>query len=241
MEYPNVSILTPTFNRNKWLPLMINNLQRLDYPKDKLEWVILDTHDKKDQTWDKLFKSQKEIDELQNLLKIKINYKWNPNSYSIGQKRNMLTKQASHKLLANMDTDDVYIHTWLKHSLSVMKSQKNVGLVGTPQMVFCYPDEDYRLTGITCKPKEMIHESGMLYTKKHWSCMGGFAKKGCGEGASMIKWNDKSCLKTDIQQVLICICHDSNTVNKDHFKDKDIGKVYLGKDIRPIIEKIINS
>jgi len=241
MEYPSISILTPTFNRTKWLPLMINNLQRLDYPKDKLEWVILDTHDKKDVPWDRLFKTQKEIDDLQNILKIKINYKWNPNSYSIGQKRNMLTKQASHKLLGNMDTDDVFIHTWLKHSLSVMKSEKNVGLVGTPQMVFCYPDEDYILTGISCKPKEMIHESGMLYTRKHFNSMGGFAKKGNGEGASMIKWNDKSCLKTDIQQVLICICHSDNTVNKDHFKDKDIGKIYLGKDIRPIIEKIINS
>ena len=48
MEYPSISILTPTFNRTKWLPLMINNLERLDYPKDKLEWVILDTHDKKE-------------------------------------------------------------------------------------------------------------------------------------------------------------------------------------------------
>ena len=41
---PNVSILTPTWNRTNFLPLMINNITTFNYPKDKLEWVIVDDH-----------------------------------------------------------------------------------------------------------------------------------------------------------------------------------------------------
>ncbi len=44
MELPNVSILTPTWNRRKFLPLMIYNIQNFEYDKNKLEWVIYDDH-----------------------------------------------------------------------------------------------------------------------------------------------------------------------------------------------------
>ena len=37
MDLPNISIVTPCYNRTKWLRLMIFNLQQQDYPKDKLD------------------------------------------------------------------------------------------------------------------------------------------------------------------------------------------------------------
>ena len=42
MEYSNVSILMPSYNRRKFLPLITNNLLNMDYDKNKLEWCILD-------------------------------------------------------------------------------------------------------------------------------------------------------------------------------------------------------
>ena len=41
-EYPNVSILTPTYNRRKFIPLMIHNLNGFDYNKSQLEWFVVD-------------------------------------------------------------------------------------------------------------------------------------------------------------------------------------------------------
>ena len=73
-QLPYISICTPLFNRTKWLPLMIFNLQNIDYPKDKLEWCILDTHDKKEQKWDKLLKNKYEIDAVEKEIGFKINY-----------------------------------------------------------------------------------------------------------------------------------------------------------------------
>ena len=43
MDLPSVSILTPIYDRNKFLPLMIMNMEMINYPKDNLEWVILDS------------------------------------------------------------------------------------------------------------------------------------------------------------------------------------------------------
>ena len=37
-DYPSVSICMPTYNRNHFKPLILNNLLGQDYPKDKLEF-----------------------------------------------------------------------------------------------------------------------------------------------------------------------------------------------------------
>ena len=41
-DLPHVSILTVTRNRKAFLPLMLHNWDNFNYPKDKLEWIILD-------------------------------------------------------------------------------------------------------------------------------------------------------------------------------------------------------
>lgn len=42
---PKVSIITPTYNKKSFFTLAVHNFLSLDYPKDKLEWIILDDGD----------------------------------------------------------------------------------------------------------------------------------------------------------------------------------------------------
>ena len=42
MEYPTVSVLTPTYNRKEFIELCIFNLKNQLYPLNKLEWFVLD-------------------------------------------------------------------------------------------------------------------------------------------------------------------------------------------------------
>ena len=42
MDLPKISVLTLTRNRSTYVPLMLNNWYGFNYPKDKLEWIILD-------------------------------------------------------------------------------------------------------------------------------------------------------------------------------------------------------
>ena len=45
MELPNVSIITPTYNKKNFFKLAISNFLSFDYPAEKLEWIILDDGD----------------------------------------------------------------------------------------------------------------------------------------------------------------------------------------------------
>ena len=230
----NISIVTPCYNRTKWLPLMLFNLSNQDYPKNKLEWVI------DDDSTDKLFKSNEEIKKAEKIIGFPIKYRHYTHKREIGVKRNNLTKIASHKICANMDTDDIFLPDWLKHSIEIMTSDKRCSLVGTKGMIFCFPDKKFKMTGIECGEKRMIHESGMLYTKKHSRSMGGFKKSSQGEGCSMIDFNENKCLCTDATKMIICICHNDNTINKDRFYDANIGEVYLGGICQKIVCDILN-
>ena len=41
-NYPLVSICTPTFNRRPFIENMFTCFRNQDYPKDKIEWIIVD-------------------------------------------------------------------------------------------------------------------------------------------------------------------------------------------------------
>ena len=48
-ELPFVSICTPTFNRRPFIPYMIKCFEHQTYPKDRMEWIIID--DGTDKEW----------------------------------------------------------------------------------------------------------------------------------------------------------------------------------------------
>ena len=39
---PFVSICTPTFNRRPFIPIMFECFKNQTYPKDRMEWIIVD-------------------------------------------------------------------------------------------------------------------------------------------------------------------------------------------------------
>lgn len=214
MDLPYISILTPTYNRNHFLPIMLSNLVKFDYPKDKLEWVI------DDDGTDKIIKGDAEYEAIQKVIyPIKLKYLVHPIRRLIGVKRNYLVKQATHKICAMMDTDDLYMSPYLKKSVELMNKER-CSLVGSNQMVFIYPHHNCKITAIECSAKRQIHEASMVFTKKHWKSMGGFEKNSRGEGAKMIDSTKESKIGlTQITECLLCIAHNENTVDKSNFLD----------------------
>ena len=39
---PFVSVCTPTFNRRPFIPIMLKCFDSQNYPKDRIEWIIID-------------------------------------------------------------------------------------------------------------------------------------------------------------------------------------------------------
>ena len=238
MDLPLISILMPIYNRSKFKHLIISNLLKQDYPKDKLEIVIDDDSDK-----DPLFKNMQEINDFQKVINpIKLNYIRNKVWCSIGDKRNRLVKNAKYKICANMDSDDLYLSDYLRHSIEVMKKGK-LGLVGSPQMLFVFPNDNFKITGIECAHKRQAHEATFVFTKKHFKAMGGFTSKSSqGEGVNMIdNMNEKLIGKTEVNKCMICICWVGNTINKDRFKQSQAFDCNLDDFDKELILRCLNK
>lgn len=221
-DLPQVSILTPIYDRRKFLPLMISNMQHIVYPKNKLEWVILDSWSKDGKVSEKLFNSEEEIKHYSRIIGIPIRYLYRPEGLSIGKKRNMLVKQSQYKYCINMDSDDIYLSHYILYSIRTLITQKK-DCAGSPEMLFIYPKDNYKISGINCPAMRQAHEGTMCFTKKHWKRMGGFATSSQGEGASMIDGcNEKVFARTEVSKCMLCVCHDDNTINKDRFNSENM-------------------
>jgi hypothetical protein len=218
-KYPKITILTPIYNRNKWLPLMIANIATFDYVKKDITWFILDSKDGEEDI--KLFNSTEEQQLVSNsIAPIKLIYEYIPRKMTIAEKRNYLVKNSPTNWFANMDSDDLYMESYLQYSIDKMKAEKNE-LCGSKQMIFIYPHHEYQITAIECPATRQIHEATMVGTQKYFRSMSGFTRNDTkGEGASLVDGNEMNVTLTQCANQMICICHSRNTCNKDQFLDK---------------------
>ena len=96
---PTVSIITPTYNRSNFFPLAIYNYNSFNYPRDKLEWIIVDDSEK-----------GKSIEHLlpnkQQRHRYNIKYIRLDEKITIGEKRNVATQNSSNSIVVCMDDDD---------------------------------------------------------------------------------------------------------------------------------------
>ena len=95
-EFPFVSLCTPTFNRRPFIPYMIKCFEHQTYPKNKIEWIIIDDGTDK-------------IEELVTHIP-QVKYFKYDEKMTLGKKRNLLNEKATGDIIVYMDdTDSWYI------------------------------------------------------------------------------------------------------------------------------------
>lgn len=229
---PNISILMPTYNRRKFIDLIIDNILNQSYPKNKLELVIIDDGP------EKLLVNEKEFRNL--IFPIKLKYlRIDPkNKLLIGTKRNFLVDHSSYDICINMDDDDIYLNNYILKSVLILLI-KNADLVGSNQMIFYFNDLK-KFTKIICKAKRQIHENTMCFTKKHWNKTGGFLQKQISEGPGMIDGHEENIVNIDIDMLMCLVVHKGNTYPKDSFKYRKNIDLKLNPNKLNIISNIFN-
>ena len=212
----HISILIPTFNRKKFLPLIIRNILNQSYPHDKLELVIDDDGS------DKLLDKEKLEKMVELLYPINIKYIHNKPKRSIGKKRDDLIKSASHKIVVFMDDDDLYFPSYIQYSYETLKKEK-VGCVGSNKMLFTMSDDDFKTYQIDCGDKKhLIHEATLMMTKKFYRASCGFADSSQGEGNNIFYGMERNVFITDILMIMCCIQHSGNTIDKLQFQKEEL-------------------
>jgi hypothetical protein len=205
---------------------MIANINHFDYDKSKMEWFILDSKDGPEDV--RLFSTEEEIKIVQRLIHpVKLKYLYRPVKMTIAQKRNYLTKNMTNPWFANVDSDDVYMETYLKYCIDQCKIN-NVQLAGSPEMIFIHPHHEYKISAIKCSAARQIHEGTFVGTKKYWRSMNGYARHDKkGEGASMVDGNERKIVQTECKNCMICVSHNTNTCSKEMFLEANVqeGKI----------------
>lgn len=165
-EFPTVSVVVPTYNRQQFYSLIIRNWERIDYPRDKLELIILDDSDNISQNVQPpdFFKAPG------------IRYIRHSTKMTIGEKRNMLADLAKHKYIVHMDDDDWYppesVAARIRCLLEFEKAIKQPGCVGCTR-VLCLDlitNQMFEAFDQSIAPPAAatLSESTMAYSKAYW-------------------------------------------------------------------------
>jgi len=119
---PLVSVCTPTYNRRPFIPSMLNCFKHQTYPKERIEWIIIDDGTDK-------------IDDLvKNIPNVK--YYSYEKKMTLGKKRNLMHEKATGDIIVYMDDDDYYPPTRISHAVSMLTNSKH--LVAGASEIYIY-------------------------------------------------------------------------------------------------------
>ena len=124
-KQPFVSICTPTYNRRPFIPSIIKCYQDQDYPKDKMEWIVID--DGTDKVGD-LFKNVTGVKYFEYAEKMKL-----------GRKRNLMHSKAKGDIIVYMDDDDYYPPNRVSHAVQCLYLNKRALCAGSSEINIYFP------------------------------------------------------------------------------------------------------
>lgn len=127
---PFVSVVTPTYNRARFVPAMVGCYKAQTYPKDRMEWIVLDDGTESIET---LFQSL--TVGLPNIRYIRLSEKLN-----IGAKRNILNKEAKGEIIISMDDDDFYSPERVAHVVTRFTHYPTIDLAGSSEVYIYFSD-----------------------------------------------------------------------------------------------------
>jgi hypothetical protein len=117
---PFVSVCTPTFNRRPFIPSMIKCFNHQTYPKDKIEWIIID---------DGTDKIEDLVCDISNVKYYKYDEKM-----PLGRKRNLMHDKSQGEILVYMDDDDYYPPDRIMHAVNMLQSHPKALCAGASEI-----------------------------------------------------------------------------------------------------------
>jgi glycosyltransferase involved in cell wall biosynthesis len=117
---PFVSICTPTFNRRPFIPAMIECFNHQTYPKDKMEWIIID---------DGTDKIEDLVASIPNVKYFKYDIKM-----PLGKKRNLMHTKTKGDIIIYMDDDDYYPPERVSHAVTMLLTHPKALCAGASEI-----------------------------------------------------------------------------------------------------------
>ena len=200
-DLPFVSVCTPTGNRRWIFCLAIRNFLSIMYPRDKLEWVILDDGEK----------------DIQDIIpKDKsVHYEFiggeGKERMSVAQKRNELVKRAKGEIIVFMDDDDFYLGESVLARVKSLLKYKNDGVrcVGCSE-VASY-DLQHGYAAICSNGESYLTESSMAFTRDFWEERPFQEVDRASEYRYFLEYRQSQIRTLPFQFITVALTHGQNT------------------------------
>jgi glycosyltransferase involved in cell wall biosynthesis len=208
-----VSLLTPTYNRRNFLRVLIKIVDRFDYPKSLIDWIIIDdgTEDNTD-------------------LFVDVNYARYyhlAKKITLARKRNMLNILARGDILVCIDDDDYYPPNRIKHAIDRLRETEAEIAGAKDIMTFFIRTREIMLfkqksigaaTMAYTKNYALTHSFGQNSTKKKVTKQIQFIVDNSGEEKKFVDFNTTKIADLETKETILVISHKKNTIDKEYYK-----------------------
>jgi hypothetical protein len=211
-DCPPISIITPTYNRQKLIDIAFHNLLMTDYPKDKIEWVVIEDNEKTPH-----MASEKIISFQIQVPDVKIKYIPIEGRMSIGEKRNHAIENASNDIILFMDDDDHYPETSFRRRVAWLTKGNKRGQIGA-NIACCTTIALYDLkrgiSAVNVPPYDIpfsqrISEATLTFKKSAW-IERKFTNVSIAEGEDWISGRENQVIEIPPQQIIVAFSHGNN-------------------------------
>jgi hypothetical protein len=201
-ELPGVTIVTPTKDRVRFMELCAGCVDSQCYPKEKLEWLVLD--DGKDTCEDKI----KHVPFARHILMMA--------GKTIAQKRNLGAAMAKFPIIMHFDDDDIYPPNSVLFRVSML-------LRGNKSAVFCTTISSYDIKNMISfmnvppmhlLQSERVSEATLAYTKTFWEEKRFDDETKIAEGNTFIRGREHMCREISPQEVIVSLVHPKTTSSR---------------------------
>ena len=202
-----VSVVTPTYNRRQFIPALIKIYANQTFPKDKMEWLILD--DGFDKVEDLFVEAAKTIPNIRYIpLEDKLR---------IGAKRNYLNREARGNIIIAMDDDDYYPPQRIQSVINAFHKYPKMNLAGSSEMHLYYIDT-HKI--YTLGPYMANHATnGTMAWRKSYSDQHSYDENVTkAEETSFLQNYTEPMIQLDSKDTILVICHTDNTVDKQKLR-----------------------
>ena len=201
-ELPSVTIVTPTRDRVRFMELCAGCVDSQCYPKDKLEWLVID--DGKDTCEDKI----KHIPFARHIIE--------ESGKTIAQKRNQGARLAKFPIIVHFDDDDIYPPNSILFRVSML-------MRGNTGAVFCTTLPSYDIANyisfVNVPPlhltqSERVSEATLAFKKSFWEDCNFDDDVKIAEGNTFILGRENMCREISPQEVIVSLVHPRTTSSR---------------------------
>lgn len=202
-KYPFVSVCTPTFNRRPFIEGIIKCFNHQDYPKDRMEWIIIDDG----------------TDKIEDLVinHPHVKYFKYDTKMKLGKKRNLLHEKSKGDIIVYMDDDDYYPPQRVSHAVQKLQEHPEALCAGTSEIYiyFKHIQKMYQFG-----PYGPNHATAGTFAFKRKLIENRYDDEAClAEEKSFLKDYTVPFVQLDPKKVILVFSHEHNTFDKRKLLD----------------------